>query len=216
MSSCLSSIDYSEEFKKETAGNYLYNEDDVISVYYQDNTLFLKWRGAKTQPVAISENEFFVPDMYAKFHFVKHPITNQRYLSKIYETNPDSLSYDYLKVDDHYKTPTLLLNEGNYEKALEGYLKIRAKDSTSEFIQQYKFNRMGYKKLSEKDYQAAIAIFEMNTKLHPTKPNVFDSLGQAYLVSGDSLKAYENYKKTLALNNNNRRAQEFVDAFERQ
>lgn len=214
ISSCSKSIDYSEEFKKETAGNYLYNEDDVISISYDDNALFMKWRGVKTKPVATSENEFFVPDMYKKLHFVKHPNTNERYLSIIHETNVDSVSYDYLKVPDDYKTPTVLLNEGKYEKALEGYLKIRAKDSTSEFIQQFKFNRMGYKKMSENDYKGAIAIFEMNTKIHPTKHNVYDSLGQAYLVSGDSLKAYENYKKTLELNNNNRRAQKYVDAYE--
>ena len=214
LSSCSKSIDYSEDFKNETAGVYLYNEDDVIHISYEDNALFFKWRGAKTKPVATANNEFFVPDMYKKFHFVTHPTTNERYLSIIHDDNTDSISYDYLKAPNGYKTPSEHLDEKNYEAALAGYLKIKAKDSTSEFIQQYKFNRIGYKLMRDKNYEDAIAVFEMNTILHPTKHNVYDSLGQAYLVSGDSIKAYENYKKTLALNNGNRRAQKYIDAFE--
>jgi tetratricopeptide (TPR) repeat protein len=212
--SCLNSINYSENFKSETAGAYLYNEDDVIAISYDNNTLFFKWRGNKTQPVATAENEFFVPDMYKKFHFVIHPDTNQRYLSIIHEVNKDSISYDYLKAPNGYKTPSEHLKEKNYEAALAGFLKIKAKDSTSEFIQQYKFNRIGYKLMGDKNYEDAIAVFEMNTILHPTKHNVYDSLGQAYLVIGDSLKAYENYKKTLSLNNGNRRAQKYIDTYE--
>lgn len=216
LTACSSSVDYSETFKKETAGKYLFNEDDIIEISYEGNGLYMKWRGLKTKPVATDSNTIFVPDMYQKLHFVKHPKTSARYLSIINENNPDSLSYDYLKVADNYKTPTQHLEEKNYEAALEGYLKIRAKDSTSEFIQQYKFNRMGYKKIAEKDYDAAIAIFKMNTKIHPNKPNVYDSLGQAYLVTGDSLQAYENYKKTYELNRGNKRAKKYIDAYEAQ
>lgn len=214
ISACSSSVEYSEAFKNKTSGTYLYNEDDIIIVSYDANTLFLNWRGAKMKPVSTAENEFFVPDMYKKLHFVTHPKTNEKYLSVIQESNPDSLSFDYPKAPDGYKTPTTWLKEGNYEEALKGYLKIKAKDSTSEFIQQYKFNRMGYKKMAAKEYEDAIAIFKMNIILHPTKHNVYDSLGQAYLVTGDSLQAYENYKKTYELNNRNQRAKKFIDAYE--
>lgn len=211
---CSSSVDYSEPFKAKTAGKYLYNEDDIIEISYEDNSLYMNWRGLKTKPVATDTNEFFVPDMYKKLHFVKHPKTDARFLSIINENNPDSLSFNYLKVADDYKTPTQHLQDKNYKAALEGYLKIRAKDSTSEFIQQYKFNRLGYKKIAEKEYDDAIAIFEMNTVIHPNKPNVYDSLGQAYLITGDSLQAYENYKKTYELNRGNKRAKKYIDAYE--
>ena len=50
--------------------------------------------------------------------------------------------------------------------------------------------------------------------LHPTSANVYDSLADGYVLIKDSLKAYTNYKKALDLNNSNRRAQEFVDAFD--
>lgn len=214
LSNCSKSIEYSDTFKKETAGKYLYNEDDVITISYENNTLFFKWRGVKTKPVATDVNAFFVPDMYKKLRFVTHPKTKDHYLSIIKEDKIDSISYDFIKVADDYKTPTQFLNEGNYQAALDGYLKIKEKDSTSEFIQQYKFNRIGYKKMADKEYKDAIAIFEMNAKIHPSKHNVYDSLAQAYLVTGDSLQAYQNYKKTFKLNNRNKRAKTYIDAYE--
>ena len=211
--SCSKSIEYTEAFKKETAGSYLYNVDDVILISYEGNDMYMKWRGVKTKPVVTELNEFFVPDMYKKLRFLKHPDTNERYLSIISESNPDSLSYDYLKVPDGYKTPSQYITEKNFDKALEGLLKIKAEDSLSEFINQYKFNRIGYKYIREDNLEDAISIFEMNTKLHPNKDNVYDSLGQAYLVSGDSLQAYENYKKAYEINNGNRRAKKYMDAY---
>ncbi|WP_458627260.1 hypothetical protein [Winogradskyella sp. PC D3.3] len=39
--SCSNLVNYSETFKKETAGNCLYNEDDIIEVYYDNNKLVL-------------------------------------------------------------------------------------------------------------------------------------------------------------------------------
>ena len=50
--------------------------------------------------------------------------------------------------------------------------------------------------------------------LHPTSDNVYDSLADGYLLIKDSLNAYANYTKALDLNNRNRGAQEFVDAYD--
>ena len=212
--SCSSSVNYSEKFKTETSGKYLFNADDVITISYDDNSLYMHWRGIKSKPVATDTNEFFVSDLYQKLRFVQHPKTRERYLSVISESNPDSISYDYIKVNDTYKTPSEHLEEKNFDKALEGLLAIKEKDSMSEFINQYKFNRIGYRYIRDNNFEDAIGVLEMNTKLHPNSPNTYDSLGQAYLVSGDSLNAYHNYKKAYNLNKGNRRAQKYIDAYE--
>ncbi|TCK68856.1 hypothetical protein DFQ05_0366 [Winogradskyella wandonensis] len=214
-SACSSSVDYSDAFKKQTQGKYLFNADDIITISYEDNQLYMDWRGVKTKPVVTDTNEFFVPDLYKKLRFATHPQTNKHYLAVVSETNPDSLSYDYLKVADDYKTPSEYLDAKDWDSALEGFLKIKAEDSTSEFINQYKFNRLGYKYIREKNFDDAIGVLMMNTKLHPNSPNTYDSLGQAYLVSGDSLNAYENYKKAYNLNKGNKRARRYIDAFEK-
>lgn len=211
--SCSNSVEYSETFKKETSGKYLYDRNDIIEVFYDDNTLRLNWRGGQIKPVAISENEFFVPDMYKKFHFVTKPSTNEQYLSVINEEDEGIITYDYLKAPSDYKTPSKHLEEGNYEKALAGFLDIKKQDSTSAHINEWEFNRLGYKYFRDQELEKAIAVFKINVALHPTSANVYDSLGQAYLVSGDSLQAFNNYKKSLQFNNSNKRAQKFVNDY---
>jgi len=210
---CTKNIEYSEQFKNDTAGKYLYNADDIIEVYYKNDKLHLKWRGGELKPVALSENEFFVADMYSKFRFVQHPKTNERYLSSIPENNEDSITYDYVKVSKTYKTPSEHLENGNYQKALTGFLEIKKQDSTSIFIEERSFNRMGYRHLSNNEYNKAIEIFKLNAKLHPNSSNVYDSLADAYLENEDSLQAYKNFSKALELNPRNRRAKTFVDNF---
>ncbi|SDH88354.1 tetratricopeptide repeat protein [Winogradskyella thalassocola] len=210
--SCSNSVNYSETFKNETAGNYLYNQDDVIEVYYENNKLFLNWRGGKIEPVALEENEFFVADMYKKFRFVQHPKTQQWYLSVIPEEDTAEVTYDYLKAPKGYKTPSAHLADGNYDKALAGYLEIKKQDSTSIFIKEWDFNRVGYKHLRDKEYEKAIGVFKVNAALHPNSANVYDSLAEAYLFIGDSLQAYQNYKVALSFNNEIRQAKAFVSA----
>ena len=210
---CSNSVEYSEAFKKETAGNYLYNQDDLIQVYYDNNKLFLDWRGGKIEPVAIKQNEFFVADMYKKFRFVQHPETKERYLSIIPEDDNSKITYDYIKAPNGYKTPSAHLKEGNYEKALVGYLEIKKQDSTSRFIREWDFNSMGYKYIRKHEYEKAIEILKINAALHPNSANVFDSLGEVYLLNKDSLKAYENYTKALEIYPGNKRAKVYIDAY---
>ena len=211
--SCSKSVEYSEEFKKETTGKYLYNADELIEVHYEGDKLHLNWKGGEITPVTLDENEFFVPDMYNKFRFVVHPDTKTRYLSIVDEDNQEKISYDYMKVDDDYKTPSQHLKDGNYEAALAGYLEIKEQDSTSSYINEWDFNRMGYRHLRDKEYEKAIGVFQLNTKLHPDSDNVYDSLAEAYLLSGDSLQAYHSYKMAFDKNPNNPRAERYLKAY---
>ena len=213
---CSKNIEYSEQFKKDTAGNYLYNPDDIIEIYYKNDKLQMNWRGGEFQPVALSENEFFVADMYSKFRFVQHPETKKRYLSTIPENNEDSITYDYVKVSKGYKTPSKHLEEGNYQKALAGFLEIKKEDSTSVFIEERDFNRIGYKHLRNNEIEKAIGVFNLNAELHPKSSNAYDSLAEAYLLNNDSLQAYNNYKKALSLNTHNERVRNFLNNFKDQ
>ena len=212
--SCSKNIDYSSEYIKQTSGRYLYNQDEVIDVYYDNGKLFLKWRGAeKIKPVILDENIFFVVDMYKKLHFVQHPETKKRYLSIISVDNKDLITYDYLKVEDSFRIPSMHLKNKNYDKALAGFLEIKKQDSTSVLINEKEFNSLGYKLLREKEYENAIEVFKINVALYPKSDNVYDSLADAYLRHGDSLQAFINYKKALEYNNTNKRAKEFVEAY---
>jgi len=214
--SCSKSINYTSEFKEATSGRYLYNPDELIDVFYKNNHLFIKWKGAVIQPVVLDQHTFFVSDFYQKLQFVQHSETKERYLSVISEASSSSLTYDYLKVPDTFKTPSMYLRDKAYSQALEGYLKIQADDPKNMFIVERDFNSLGYQFLRDKAYADAIEVFKMNVVLYPESANVYDSLADAYARSGDSLQAYQNYKKALELHSGNRRAKAFIDTYQNQ
>ena len=214
VSGCSKNVEYTAEYKEKTAGRYLYNPEVVIDVYFENNNLFLKWQGEKViKPIILDKNTFFVADMYKKFHFVEHPQTKKRYLSVLDEDNEKIISYDYLKVSDSFKTPSMYLKNKEYDKALLGYLNIQKQDSTSIFLDETDFNRKGYQLIGEKKYQDAISVFKINVALYPNSDNVYDSLADAYLRNGDSLQAFNNYKKALELNTGNDRAKEYINKY---
>src|SRR5690606_28582941 len=127
-------------------------------------------------------------------------------LSILPEDNSYQISYDYLKVSDTFKTPNMYLKDKEYKQALAGYLEVQKQDSTSVFIEEKEFNKLGYELLGKNDYENAIAVFQINVALYPESDNVYDSLADAYSRNGDSLQAFNNYAKALELNTGNTRA----------
>lgn len=212
--SCSKNVEFSQDHIEQTSGRYLFTPDEVLVVYYENDKMFLKWREVKKiKPVIIDKNTFFVADMYAKLRFVKHPETNERYLSIVNPDDDDLITYDYLKLSNNSDIPSAYLKNGDYDKALAGYLEIKKADSTSILIDEYEFNRFGYSLLREGKYQNAIDVFKINVALYPESSNVYDSLADAYLRSGDSLQAFNNYTKALEFDSNNERAKRYLKEY---
>lgn len=67
-------------------------------------------------------------------------------------------------------------------------------------------NSWGYRLLAEGDVRSSISIFRLNTELHADSWNAFDSLGEAYEEDGNRPLAIEAYRRSLALNPDNRNA----------
>ncbi len=210
---CSKTVKFTPEHIAETSGRYLYTPDELLEVHYNGNRLFLEFKGVNKEPVVLDEHTIFVPDMYQKLRFVQDPETKNRYLGIVSKDDETVVTYDYLKVADSFKTPSMHLKDKEFDQALEGFLDIKKQDSTNSFIDEYRFNRLGYDFLSEKDYDNAIEVFKMNVILFPDSDNVYDSLADAYLRSGDSLGAYTNYSKAYELNSGNDRAERFIEAY---
>lgn len=211
--SCSKNVSFTPEQIAETSGRYLYNQDEVMDVHYDQNHLFLKWKGADIEPVVLDEHTFFVPDMYHKLRFVQHPETKKRYLGVVSKDDDTKVTFDYVKVADTFKTPYMYLKANDFDKALEGYLELKKQDSTREIIDEVEVNRLGYKLIRTNDFENAIKAFKMNVALYPDSDNVYDSLADAYLRSGDSVQAFNSYTKALELNSGNERAKNYVEMY---
>jgi tetratricopeptide (TPR) repeat protein len=72
-------------------------------------------------------------------------------------------------------------------------------------------NRLGYMLLrGTKRLEDAIEIFKQNVQDHPESSNVYDSLGEAYMVSGIKELAIKNYQRSIELNPNNTSGREML------
>ena len=71
-------------------------------------------------------------------------------------------------------------------------------------------NTYGYVLMATGQMQQAQVVFELNTSVYPTDPNVFDSMGEFYLKTGNKELAKRNYKKVLELEPENKNAKETI------
>jgi CubicO group peptidase (beta-lactamase class C family) len=76
-------------------------------------------------------------------------------------------------------------------------------------------NTWGYKLVEQEKIKEAIEIFKLNTMLYPQSANTFDSLGEAYVISGNTELAIKNYKRSLELYPGNTNAVHMIKALEK-
>lgn len=71
-------------------------------------------------------------------------------------------------------------------------------------------NSLGYRLLERKRVAEAVEVFKMNVVDFPHSSNAYDSLGEAYMLSGDNGLAIKNYQRSLELNPSNANAREML------
>ncbi|WP_350293948.1 serine hydrolase [uncultured Croceitalea sp.] len=99
-----------------------------------------------------------------------------------------------------------VLLEKDIESAINKYNKLKSEDSDSYDFSEKHLNRLGYDLLELKQVSDAIEIFKLNVLNYPESSNVYDSLGEAYLLANQKEKALKNYQKALSLNSENENA----------
>jgi CubicO group peptidase (beta-lactamase class C family) len=75
-------------------------------------------------------------------------------------------------------------------------------------FQERELNELGYNLLGQKKIKEAVKVFQLNVEAFPESSNVYDSLGEGYMLNGEKTPAIENYEKSLKLNPNNANAVE--------
>lgn len=97
------------------------------------------------------------------------------------------------------------LDGGGARGAIALYRQLVARYPAAYFSERI-LNRLGYRQLAAHKVADAMTLFRLNVELYPRSANVYDSLGEAYMVAGERAPAIANYRKSLALDPKNQNA----------
>lgn len=121
--------------------------------------------------------------------------------------DPEAPAYD--PYDPHPKQPIadalfqLIVDKG-IESALQQFNAL--KRSNDYYVTEIQLNDLGYRLVNTKRVKEAIEVFKLNVETYPQSENVYDSLGEAYVVNGDKELAIKNYQRAVELNPQNNNA----------
>jgi FKBP-type peptidyl-prolyl cis-trans isomerase len=91
------------------------------------------------------------------------------------------------------------LKEKGVEAMVAEYHSLKGVADPDLYVGESDINGFGYTLLRRKQVNEAIEVLKLNVEAYPQSANVYDSLAEAYLLSGNKEKAIENYRKALTI-----------------
>jgi tetratricopeptide (TPR) repeat protein len=126
-------------------------------------------------------------------------LENEAHGSEILESLHGALKMLY----QEWRMPDDLMTQGR--AAVEGHFAHLSREFGYEIpIPEVTCNLLGYTLLKQKKVDDAIEVFQRNVAVYPDSWNVYDSLGEAYMIAGDKERAIRLYRKSLTLNPDNK------------
>ncbi len=175
-----------------------------FTAYLKENTqpsnkFFVTIGNEDTQAVDRLHKQFrmFAPKSF-QWGYKKY--AEENHFSVPYKSMYDGLRFVYA----NWHTEIFLNPNKILYKDIENHFKKLSKEfgytihPTEDFL-----NECGYQQLKFKHIREAIEFFRQNIKLHPASYNVYDSMGEAYMLNGQKDLAIENYEKSIAINPGN-------------
>jgi tetratricopeptide (TPR) repeat protein len=125
--------------------------------------------------------------------------------------DPEAPAYD--PYDPRPKRPVAeallpIITDKGIDSALQSYRTL--KQSSDYYVSESQLNALGNRLLDVKKVREAIEIFKLNVEAYPQSANVYDSLGEAYMINGDKELAIRNYQRAVELNPQNTNAIEML------
>ncbi|MEO9569578.1 MAG: hypothetical protein ABJH82_09420 [Polaribacter sp.] len=198
----------SEEFINATKGRYLFNANEVIEIYFKEQNLYAKWRGNDDiKLLKVSDSTFYMKELNEKIIFISKP---KMHIQLAEKTEHEGVKYHFRKMKYGEKTANEYFDLKEFSKALTAFKAIQKKDSLNPIIRENKINRLGYNFVKKNNYETAIEVFKINVALYPKSSNVYDSLGEAFLLKKDTVNAKINFKKALTINPENKSAKRLL------
>lgn len=93
---------------------------------------------------------------------------------------------------------------------LEQYRELKSKQFAAYNFVESELNDLGYELINRGKLKEGIEVFKLNVEVYPQSANAYDSLGEAYMKSGDKERAIINYQKSVELNPKNSTAVEIL------
>lgn len=109
-------------------------------------------------------------------------------------------------------TETLFLTilEKGINSAVEQYKELKSSSGDKYNFKENQLNTLGYQLLQAGKTKEAIEILKLNIEAFPNSANVYDSMGEAYMINGNKELARMNYEKSLEINPANNNAIEML------
>ncbi|MCL4523267.1 MAG: prolyl oligopeptidase family serine peptidase, partial [Acidobacteria bacterium] len=94
---------------------------------------------------------------------------------------------------------SLLEESGGAARAMQYYEETKKRDPNMVLFPEFAVNALGYERLQAAKAAEAVEIFKINVAAYPASPNVYDSLGDAYVAAGKRELAIETSRKTIQM-----------------
>ncbi|HET8965841.1 MAG TPA: tetratricopeptide repeat protein, partial [Candidatus Acidoferrum sp.] len=120
-------------------------------------------------------------------------------------TGDSSPAFNWIKYDA-YDSAAMKFRKAVRENGVAAAVQAFASSLKDGTVSEGSVNSVAYHLLWQKQRVDAIQLFKLNSELHPQSANTFDSLGEAYMESGDKALAVQNYEKSLSLDPKNSNA----------
>lgn len=104
-----------------------------------------------------------------------------------------------------------IIVDKNIDKAIDTYWTLYSDYEDRYNFKESQLNILGYQLLQVGLNKEAIKIFKLNVEQFPESSNVYDSLGEGYMIAGDNKNAIKNYEKSLKLNPANDNAKKMLE-----
>ena len=105
--------------------------------------------------------------------------------------------------------------EGDGAAIVARYRELRRQKPDEYDFGEVELNSLGYSLIRAGRTADAIEVFQLNVEMFPESANVYDSLGESYAAAGNKELALANYRKSLALDESNTNARDFIQRLEK-
>lgn len=172
------------------------------------------WRISKNKQQKLVEHS---GSQFGYRTFIKRNLTQHNsYILLTNNGDAIALNEINLAIDNILSAAPYVLPKIPVFSKLQEYLKINTTDYAIEMtrkalketpdtfvIDDDGIDELAYQYVNAKKVDEGLALFKFNAEINPKSSNVYNSLGQIYLAVNDTVKAIENYKKSVALDPNN-------------